>query len=497
MARISDLIDVHPAGEDDHGFEFTCGCGKLSVDDGGGGLTAYGGAAAWSHFLQRIGLVEDMAARFPLRRTSPNATPVRDVLHAFMFNCLLGGKRFSHARRMQDDGVAARILGLEKERFCGEDAFPRLISRLEPAQLRTWMSWTERDIYAALPDAFIADWDSTVNTRYGRQEDVAVGYNPHKPGRGSHHPLLCVVAGTRLALHMEWRRGDTVSATGWREAMERIWSHPSVRHGLKLNRGDIGFAQEKIMAWHEEKEEKRPFYLFKLKLTRNVRRAINAIPWPHWEGQPSVGMEQYAESMVKLQGWSCARRVVFVRRLKPVNPSVQDLFWGMAEDEVEAYVTSLPPQEASGVQILLLYRKRADAENVFDELKNQWGFRGFCSQRAVVSEAAARLVLLTYNLWSMFVRVLKEDGCHTEAIKSRDELLLMPAKLVASGRQRTLKMSVGKKWWAALSQAYTRLQRWLCRTAPQLDVQQTIENYLGWHSPLNPENWLGLPPPSS
>jgi hypothetical protein len=28
---------------------------------------------------------------------------------------------------------------------------------------------------------------------------VEVGYNPHKPGRGSHHPLLCVVAGTRLA----------------------------------------------------------------------------------------------------------------------------------------------------------------------------------------------------------------------------------------------------------------------------------------------------------
>ena len=148
------------------------------------------------------------------------------------------------------------------------------------------------------------------------------------------------------------------------------------------------------------------------------------------------------------------------------------------------------------MQILLLYRKRADAE-MSSRAQEPVGLPGFCSQRAVVSEAAARLVLLTYNLWSMFVRVLKEDGCHTEAIKSRDELLLMPAKLVASGRQRTLNMSVGKKWWAALSQAYTRLQRWLCRTAPQLDVQQTIENYLGWHSPLKSENWLGLPPPSS
>jgi hypothetical protein len=32
---------------------------------------------------------------------------------------------------------------------------------------------------------------------------------------------------------------------------------------------------------------------------------------------------------------------------------------------------------------------------VFDELKNQWGFRGYCSGKAVVTELAARLVLLT------------------------------------------------------------------------------------------------------
>ena len=296
---------------------------------------------------------------------------------------------------------------------------------------------------------------------------------------------------------MEWRRGDTVSASGWQEAMERIWSHPAVRHGLRLNRGDSGFAQEKIMAWHEEEGEKRTSYLLKLRLTRNVRRAVNAVPCPLWEGRPSVGLEQFAEGMLRLQGWGKPRRVVFVRRVKPVNPSPQELFWGMDGDEVEAYVTNLPPEEASGPQVLLLYRKRGDAENVFDELKNQWGFRGFCSQRAVVSEAAARLVLLTYNLWSMFVRVLKEDGCHTEAVKSRDELLVMPAKLVAGGRQRTLKVAVGPGWWQALRQAYARLERWLRRTAPQLGAQQTIEHYLGWHSPLNPDNWLALQPSSS
>lgn len=122
--------------------------------------------------------------------------------------------------------------------------------------------------------------------------------------------------------------------------------------------------------------------------------------------------------------------------MKPTNPSPQEVFWGMDQEEVSAYVTRLPPQEATAGQIVMAYRKRADAENVFDELKNQWGLSGFCSKKAVVSETAARLTLITYNLWSLFVRVVKEQGVHTEAITSRDELLLIPARLVESGRQK-------------------------------------------------------------
>jgi hypothetical protein len=74
----------------------------------------------------------------------------------------------------------------------------------------------------------------------------------------------------------------------------------------------------------------------------------------------------------------------------------------------------LPAETATGAQIVLLYRKRVDVENVFDELKNQWGFSGFCSHKAVVSETAARL-------------------------------LFIPAKLVQGGRQKALKLAVGDK----------------------------------------------------
>jgi hypothetical protein len=154
-------------------------------------------------------------------RPSPNAAPVREGLHSFLLSARVEGRRFCHVRWLMDDPAAATLMDLERVR--GEEAFPRLAKELDPESLRHWMNWPQTELYAALPERFIADWDSTVNTRYGHQEDAVVGYNPHKRGRKSHHPLLCVAARTRLCLHLAGRPDDTVSATDWQPAMEKLW----------------------------------------------------------------------------------------------------------------------------------------------------------------------------------------------------------------------------------------------------------------------------------
>jgi len=148
----------------------------------------------------------------------------------------------------------------------------------------------------------VADWDFTVIRRYGKQEDDAIGYNPQKPGRPSHHPLACVIGGTRLCLHMEWRKGNTVSSSGWIEAMEKVWRSPLAQHRIRLNRGDIGFGQEPIMAWHEQGTGKRQSFLFKLRLSANVKKAISAVPWDDWQGKSNEGLVQVVELRLKLQG---------------------------------------------------------------------------------------------------------------------------------------------------------------------------------------------------
>jgi hypothetical protein len=57
-----------------------------------------------------------------------------------------------------------------------------------------------------------------------------------------------------------------------------------------------------------------------------------------------------------------------------------------------------------------------------------------------------------------------------EAIKSRYELLLIPAKMAMSGRRTIVKLAVGSTFASFLKQAYQRLEQWLNRTAPQLNL---------------------------
>jgi hypothetical protein len=238
-----------------------------------------------------------------------------------------------------------------------------------------------------------------------------------------------------------------------------------------LNRGDIGFGQESVMAWHETDQGRaRPRYLFKLKLTSGVRRAIAALGEEAWQGPGDAGLLQVAEvPEVKLHGWSAARRVVVGRRwIATVEAGAKTgQLWEHARHEYEAYVTSLPPDEVNAWQVVDLYRGRGDAENVFDELKNQWGFGGFTSRSRRVTSLAARLLLLAYNLWNLFLRLINPKE-HMEAARGRRWFLLIAARLVKSGRQKTLQVAVAGDWWKQLRAGYQRVAEWLAATAPQL-----------------------------
>ncbi|HEY4302595.1 MAG TPA: IS1380 family transposase [Candidatus Didemnitutus sp.] len=458
------MTSAHPAGEAD--FVFATAGGKVALRTTSDALTPYGGLVPWAAFARHTGIVERLTASCPVTRTSPNAKPVHDILHSFLLTALVDGRRFSHVERLREDPTVTELFGLKS--VVGDDTIKRLFGAIDEAAGAAWVAQASAPIWGALPERFILDWDSTVQTKYGHQEGAARGYNPQKPGRKSFHPLVAVGAGTRLCVAYRFRSGDTVTATQWQAAMEDAQGALGGRQAW-LNRGDLGLGHEAIMAWHEAAPA-RPKYLFKLKLTANVRRALHALPETAWQGPGEAGVWQVAEARVRLPGWTCERRVVFARKLQGQTPALaQGQFWQQVKHELAAYVTSLDESAANAWQVQALYRERADAENVFDELKGQWGFNGFCARSRRVSALAARLLLLVYNLWSLFVRLL-EPNRHVEAAGSRRWFLVIAARLVQSGREKALLVSVHGRWWEQLKAGYTRVAQWLAATAPQLKI---------------------------
>ena len=220
----------------------------------------------------------------------------------------------------------------------------------------------------------------------------------------------------------------------------------------------------------------------------NVKRLIRKLfQANHWEkaGQGWEGVED----TLQLSGWSRARRVVVLRRkltgemlLSPQDDPQGSLAFIESEVPTARYeyavlVTSTPHEILALAQI---YRDRADAENNFDELKNQWGWGGFTTQDLKRCRLIARMVALIYNWWTLFVR-LANPHKHHEAITSRPLLLHGVATQTQHAGQTRLIITSTHAKQAAIQAVLTNLARFLASlksTAEQLTDTQRLHAIL-------------------
>ena len=81
-----------------------------------------------------------------------------------------------------------------------------------------------------------------------------------------------------------------------------------------------------------------------------------------------------------------------------------------------------------------------DIENIFDELKNQWGWGGFTTQDLARCRLAACMLALFYNWWNIFMRLV-DPNLHREAITSRPLFLSAIATRTRHARQTTIRVT--------------------------------------------------------
>lgn len=205
-------------------------------------------------------------------------------------------------------------------------------------------------------------------------------------------------------------------------------------------------------------EERQIRYLFKLKQSVNVKKLIGAIF--RKEGWVEAGQQwQGREDELRLSGWTKARRVMVLRRplrskpaveaeavdqRKPKRKAAKQLTLDLPElthqgvlYEYVVLVTSLTDEVRTVAQH---YRDRGDAENNFDELKNQWGWAGFTTQDRKRCQIMGRIIALVYNWWTIFMRLGIPDK-HAEAITSRPLALHGIARQTRHGNQTTVEIT--------------------------------------------------------
>ena len=172
-------------------------------------------------------------------------------------------------------------------------------------------------------------------------------------------------------------------------------------------------------------EPKHNYYLTKLRLSKNVKGLVKKLF--HSGGREDAGQGwESLEDTLTLQGWSRARRVVVLRRkltgemLLTGKDDRQDelaFIEGSVPTARYEYAVLVTSTQYEILTLAQLYRDRADAENNFDELKNQWGWGGFTTRDLARCRLMARMVALVYNWWTLFVR-LAQPHKHFEAIST-------------------------------------------------------------------------------
>lgn len=435
-------------------------------------------------FLKTSGLFDKWVEDCPLHYTSGNAPEKRNVLGTLLLSVLAGHWRYAHISAIRGDGINPGLLGMSG--VASEDSVRRGMKAMDEGGSAEWLKRHLKASYEPLlSEPWVMDVDTTVKPLYGHQQDAKVGYNPTKPGRPSHAYHSYFVANIRMVLDMEVQAGNQTAPL---YAQPEMWAFlDGLAEGSRpvFLRGDSHWGAENAMVGCETRGLG---YVFKLKQSANVKKLIGQLfrkeAWveagQQWQGR---------EDVLRLSGWSQARRVVVLRRplrskpaaeaetegkkkakrkaAKQMTLDLEELTYQGVSYEYVVLVTSLNDEVRSVAQH---YRDRGDAENNFDELKNQWGWAGFTTHDRKRCQIMGRIIALVYNWWTIFMRLGIPDK-HAEAITSRPLALHGIARQTRHGNQTTVEITSTHSRASQIAGILTQVSGFLKRiktTAEQL-----------------------------
>lgn len=404
-------------------------------------VSSWGGMKLMKELVDKTGIKEFLGqVDLPQPGSNRGYSPVQ-VVECFWVSIWAGAGRFSHSAMLRYDKVLQQIFGWRMapsqstySRFFQKFSWKRNTETFVPLQ-----RWMFNQIHQ---DNLTLDLDSSVMTRYGEQQGSRRGYNPQKPGRNSHHPIMAFIPQLRMVANAWLRPGNTVALSNYKDFLNETLDILSDKK-IGLLRADSGFYANDFLEYLEKRSIN---YIVAVKMFPTIKNELR--------GQKSwVTLKdgiQVCEFTYQSPDWKMPRKLVAVRkniRILPKSTGKLLLF----DDQIETfrysvYVTSL---ELPADTIWNTYKDRGDAENRIKELKYDFGLDSFCMNKFWATEAAFRFIMVAYNLMSLFRFLVLQTKSQATLSTLRFKCFALGSWISKHAGNHTLKLSASgqKKVW--------------------------------------------------
>ena len=181
-----------------------------------------------------------------------------------------------------------------------------------------------------------------------------------------------------------------------------------------------------------------------------------------WNVDDGIEISEFEYRAAK---WTKSRRVVVVRQNIRKRPKASGKKLALFDTDLYyknfRYHCFITNQTLPTLQIWNQYKQRADAENRIKELKEDFGAEGFTMDDFYATEAAMRMVMVAYNLMSLYRQVTRQTRPQPTLATLRFNCFAVGSWIVRSGNRHILKMSVPLKrrqWFDGLFSAIMQNQ---------------------------------------
>ena len=412
-------------------------------------ITPWGGMVLLKQMLDKIkfGEVIKECESIPIPGSNRGYDP-KTIIESFIVSIWCGANRFLHTEINRNDTPLANIFGWKHAP--GQDAFKRFFKKFSIGTNQRVFSYFYQWLFSQIKfDHYTVDFDSSVLTRYGTQEGAKRGYNPSKPGRNSHHPIMAFIADLNMVANFWLRSGDSHTANNFKSFLEQTLSNLSSKT-VGLVRMDSGFYDKEVFDYLENKSIS---YIVAARFYSGIQNKIaDTTTWL----KLSDGID-IASTTYQGKEWEHPRRMVIIRQRITKNPKATGkqlkLFNELFEYRDFRYSAMITNLDLSAAEIWRLYRYRAEAENRIKELKYDFALDSFNLNNFYGTEAALGFSMLAYNLMSLFRQFILNDKVQHRLSTLRYTTFAIGAYLTKAGNKTILKLALRlprREWFGGI-----------------------------------------------